>query len=196
MYDFYWPIFIVLVFCSIFPCSLGIKINGVKEPKQEFCDEVLVVWWSKSWNIKDACTIINCCYGTRDGCVWVHFDFGSAKLLSQPANQPASHNNQNLCIQKHPQNTITTTTTKPQIKYQSIQVCRTYCWCNKQTHTEIPFSDLKQRVWQEKKKSLCKNQLLELPKQERERKKKIPSLFPFPFLFLFVCSKESHKRAN
>ncbi len=116
--------------------------------------------------------IINCCYGTRDGCVWGHSNY-----------------NQNLCIQKHPQNTITTTTTTNNNKTSNKISVNTSVPTNK--HTQIPFSDLKQRVWHEKKKSLCKNQLLELPKKEKERKKSQVS-----FLFLFVCSKESHKRAN
>lgn len=88
----------------------------------------------------------------RDVCVWVHFDFGSAKLLSQPASH--SNYNQNLRTQKHSQNTILITTN---LESNLVNTSVPYCWCNKhtqtQTNTHIPLSDPKGKESDKKRKN-------------------------------------------
>lgn len=79
---------------------------------------------------------------------------------------------------------------KPQIKYQSIQVCHTVGATNTHWHTNKhthPFFRPQGKSLTRKGKSLCKNQLLEFPKKEQERKKERKN--PKSLSFSFLCAQ-------
>lgn len=123
--------------------------------------------------------------------VWVHFDFGSSKV-AEPASQPKQLQSKPLHPKPSSKHNNYNNNNKPQIKYQSIQVCHTVGATNTHWHTNKhthPFCRPKGKSLTRTGKSLCKNQLLELPKKEQERKKERKNSKSLSFSFLCAQRK-------